>query len=417
MKKYIIITPTINYMGGAQMYVRNKVVYCREEGWETTVIAGQAGNVVIPELKEFKDTFYELNFPTYFYSKSVRDRIIKKLISSAKIKENDEVIVESTGISNSTWAELLSSKIGAKHLFFLLQEKNKVVNKGLQKYMKFKLERREIAGITKNTLFDMFYPFFCIEESSSYRLSAKCTNVVEDVDSPLANEVDEKKYDYIVGLISRLDKPFVQSAVADFCSFTTKHPNKSFLFLIIGDAPSNTGVTQDLKNQIKQYDNIDLIVTGYLFPIPLCLIRKCGACLASAGSSRVGERSGVPTISYDGNDLKPIGIMGKTTNSSLFREAGQPIPKLDNLLNDILITKQYQKEEPSFTLLKPDYQTHFDFINESEIKKEYFDVNTIKRETRDEKVVSVVLALIGAERYGRWREYQFSKWIKRTTIG
>ena len=417
MKKYIIITPTINYMGGAQMYVRNKILFCREKGWETLVIAGQGGNVVIPELKEFKNTFYELNFPSYFYSKRVKNRILNKLISLAKIKDNDEVIVESTGISNATWAELLSSKTGAKHLFFLLQERNKVVNKGLQQFMKFKLERREIAGIKKNSLSDMFRPFLVIDESESYRLSAKCNNVVEEVDSPLAKEIDEKKYDFIVGLISRLDKPFVQPAVTDFCSFTVKHPNKSFLFLVIGDAPANTGITQDLKNQIKQYDNIDLIVTGYLYPIPLCLIRKCDVCLASSGSTRVGERSGVPTISFDGNDLKPIGIMGKTTNSSLFREAGQPIPKLDNLLNDILIKKKYDKEEPSYSSLKPDFKPHFDFVNASETKKEYFDVNTIKRETRDEKVVSAVLALIGAERYGRWREYKFSKWIKRTTIG
>ena len=76
-------------MGGAQMYVRNKILFCREKGWETLVIAGQGGNVVIPELKEFKNTFYELNFPSYFYSKRVKNRILNKLISLAKIKDND----------------------------------------------------------------------------------------------------------------------------------------------------------------------------------------------------------------------------------------------------------------------------------------------------------------------------------------
>lgn len=417
MKKYIIITPTINNMGGAQMYVRNKVLYCRENGWEALVIAGQGGNVIIPELNVYRNTFYELNFPSYFYSNRLKERIINEMISLARITDKDEVIVESTGISNSTWAELLSSKIGAKHFCFLLQERNEVDNKGLQKFMRFKFERHEMAGIKENSLSEMFRPFFSIEESSSYRLSPSCTNVVENVDSPLANELDEKKYDYIIGLISRLDKPFVKSAVADFCSFTKKHPVIKFLFLVIGDAPSNTGITQELKKQIKQYNNIDLIVTGYLYPIPLCLIRKFDVCLASAGSSLVGERSGVPTISFDGNDLKPMGIIGKTTNALLFRDPGLPIPMLDDLLNDILIAKKFKKEEPSFSFLKPDFRSHFDFIRASEIKKEYFDVNTIKLEMRDEKVVSAVLAVIGAERYGRWRDYRFSKWVKRITIG
>lgn len=404
-------------MGGAQMYVRNKVLYCRDEGWETLVIAGQGGKVLIPELMEFNHTFYELNFPTYFYSMSVKKRILKELITLANINESDEVIVESTGIANSTWGELLSSKIGAKHLFFLLQERSKVNNTGLQKFMRFKFERREIAGIKNRTLYDMFLPFFNIEESASYRLSAKCNNVVEDIDSPLASKIDENKYDFIVGLISRLDKPFVQPTMTDFCAFAAKHSEKSFLFLVIGDAPTNTGITQDLRNQIQQYDNIDMIVTGYLYPIPLCLIRKCDVYLASSGSSGVGAHSGVPTISFDGNDLKPIGIMGKTTKFALFREAGAPIPILEDLLNDILIKKKYEKEEPSYSSLKPDFKPHFDFIRTSEIKKVYFDVNSINRETNDEKVVSAVLALIGAERYGRWREYKFSKWIKRSAIG
>ena len=417
MKKYIIITPTINNMGGAQMYVRNKVLYCREEGWETLVIAGQGDNILIPELMEFKNSFYELNFPTYFYTNSVRNKILKELISLAKITENDEVIVESTGFSNSTWAELLSREIGAKHFFFLLQERNIVNNKGLQKFLKFKFERREIAGIKKTTLCDLFRPFFSIDELSSYSLSAACNNVVVDIDSPLVKELDEKKHDYIVGLISRLDKPFVRPAVADFCTSTAKHPNKSFLFLVIGDAPYNTGITRDLKKKIKQYDNIDLIVTGYLYPIPLCLIRKCDVNLASAGSSRVGERSGVPTIGFDGNDLKPIGILGKTTNSILFREAGTPIPILEDLLNDILIKKKYEKDKPSFPSLRPDFHSHFVFIQASEKIKDYFNVDSIARETSDEKVVSAVLALIGAERYGRWREFKFSKWIKRLIIG
>ena len=38
MKTYIIFTTQVTTMGGAQMYIRNKVLYLKDKGWETGVI-------------------------------------------------------------------------------------------------------------------------------------------------------------------------------------------------------------------------------------------------------------------------------------------------------------------------------------------------------------------------------------------
>ena len=49
----MFITNSIRNMGGAQMYIRNKVVFLKQHGWAPTVFFFNAGDVLIPELKEF----------------------------------------------------------------------------------------------------------------------------------------------------------------------------------------------------------------------------------------------------------------------------------------------------------------------------------------------------------------------------
>lgn len=52
-KKYIIFTPNISYIGGAQLYVRNKCRYVEKKGWNPIIIAGNANNIMIKDLKKY----------------------------------------------------------------------------------------------------------------------------------------------------------------------------------------------------------------------------------------------------------------------------------------------------------------------------------------------------------------------------
>ena len=67
-RKYVIITPNLSNMGGAQMYIRNKLIYLRENGWDVDIICGMNKNAVIPEFKEYSDIYPEILFPQHYYS-------------------------------------------------------------------------------------------------------------------------------------------------------------------------------------------------------------------------------------------------------------------------------------------------------------------------------------------------------------
>lgn len=399
MKKYVILISSLSNMGGAQMYIRNKILYLRERGWEASIIAGRAENVVIPELREFKDIVPELEYRSYFFSPRVRQRtldILEKQIANTKCSE---IYIESASIEVSTWAESIAKKIGARHLIFLLQEHNIVVNKLLQEFFVFKYHRHELAGISPKSLPAMFSQFHPLVESESYTLPAFCNNVEADVECELINKIDRSQYDYIVGAFSRMDKPYVIHAVKDFCNYASLHQNKRFLYLWIGDAPKGSLAPEKVKSMVEVLPNVELLITGYMLPIPYKLLEFCDVFISSAGSCRPCMRSGVPTIPYDGNDFKPIGVLGRTTKNSLFRDKDELPQNLSDLLDDILVDKKYSKLQPEFLSGVPDFKQHMEFLDEMDRTKDYFDIDRIHLETLSEGKVAIGLRLLGPKSY------------------
>ncbi|MBO7144309.1 MAG: hypothetical protein J6W13_05710 [Salinivirgaceae bacterium] len=398
-KRYVIIADSLSNMGGAQMYIRNKMLYLRNQGWSVTITAAKAKNIIIPELKEINHIIPELQYCKYYYRKGIQKRISEKLSKIVADRDYEEIIIESTSIVQSTWAETVAQKVGARHIVYLLQERNDVDNQGLREYFLFKHSRHELVGITTRTISDMFKPFHPIPDGESYCLSAHCSNVEADVDCLFLHQIDSNCYDHIVGALSRLDKPYVPYVVDDVCNFASLHQNKKFLLLWIGDAPKDAPIISKVKERVQKNNNVELIITGYLYPVPTRLLEMCHVIISSSGSSIVSKRSGVPTITYDGKDFQPIGILGRTTQNFLFRGEDESPQKLDDILNQILIDKKYTKLPSNYQADLPDFKSHLDFLKEASQRLEYYDMETIKPKSKLEKKVELGLFLIGPNGY------------------
>ena len=246
----------------------------------------------------------------------------------------------------------------------------------------------------------MFQPFHPLEENQSYQLSSYCSNAEADVDCPFLHQIDRSRYDYLIGAFSRLDKPFVSSAIEDICRYASTHADKRFLFLWIGDAPKGNVMPKILEKTVKTVPNMELLVTGYLFPVPTRLLELCDVLISSSGSSWTCMRSGVPTITYDGNDYQPIGILGRTTHHALFRGADEPPQQLDMLLDQILVKKQYPVLPPKYKSILPDYKTHLDFLNAMPDDKRYYDVDSLRLESISDIVLAFGMIFLGPDKYG-----------------
>ena len=398
MPKYVFITPTISEMGGAQMYIRNKLIFLRNSGWDVVVITAIRGNnVVIKDLIEFKNNYFpEIKYNCYEFCKRKVDKVCSKIIKL--LGDVDcETIIESTCLEEATWAEHISKRLSAKHLLYTLQESNEVYNLDFFRFLYFKYERRELAGIAPISLSLMFKPYKMIDEDESYSLTAACTNVEEDVPHTLIDFIKDKKFDKVVGCLSRLDKPFVEQGILGVIEYCKKHPSLHVGLVLLGGTHKNK--IKRIKKIASNVHNLDIVITGYIYPVPTKLLELCDILFSSAGSAFVCERSGVPTVSFDSNDLKPIGVLFRTTNNTLFRDKNEPALNFESLLEDVLTERKFIKIDSHYNNSPRDYSEHMTFLKLSEQKKKYFDVLSIRKTKKKEIIRSFLLNILGANFY------------------
>lgn len=370
-KLYIILTDSIVKIGGAEIYVRNKCNYLKKEGWDVLVFSMQEGEMQIEDLKEYKSYIRkELQIPPFAYTPKKRKNLIDNIVLIIKGKYSRESILESNSLHLSLWGELIAQQLQAKHLLYSLEEGGVIKGKGLLDFLLFKHQRREFAGISPKTLPYLFAPFFQLPPEEADWLIANCSNPIEDIECKWLSKIPTS--DYCIASLGRLEKPYLQTVLTDIKEFVSKHSDKTFSLLFIGGERTGNLIQKQIKKLFAKFTNVHVFITGFLFPIPLSLIRKVDVFLSSAGSASATFRLGIPTISYDAKDLQPIGIMGKTTKNSMFRD-NEAKTKGCDLLQEILLKKKYDFAVIPFVKNEPDYSSHLRFISESNQDIKYFN--------------------------------------------
>lgn len=390
------MTPTLANVGGAQLYIRAKTKALTSEGWNVFCFYGSKGKITISYNNLQYLCIPQLLYQINTFSKKQINKVILSLIRFLSIDCGTHTIIESTCIDQATWAELLAKEINAKHICFLLQENN-VIDRSLLAFFLFKDRRGELAGIRGETIINMFAPFVKNTESiKGSKLSAiGCFDAIDDIESPILQEIQKFKVDYIIGSIGRLEKSFVPTMLDEIYSFCSYHKELKFLILLIGAHP----IKKEMQNIAKNFHklaNCSTLITGYIYPIPSQLIKKMDICIATAGSASLAYRCGVPTIAVDTNDHFPIGILGDSAKNTLFRGKDEPIIEYSTLIDEILIKKKHIRF--STVNYSANYNTHFEFIKNSDPTKEYFDVIKIQR-TKRCKIRNVLISIIGINSY------------------
>lgn len=396
MNIYILMTMGIVGMGGGQMYVRNKLLYMESKGWKVYAYGGLPGEPIIHELKgEAARTSLVLTSAPFVYSKHFVNDYVEKIISDCHIQEGDNVVVESGTAHMSYWGELIAERCNGKHICFLLDERNdSLVQKEYIPYFYFKYKRNELAGINNKSLSYLFRGYKGCCEESGPELPALCQNVVEDIDLP--QNLIFPKADYTIGSIGRLEKPYVPYMIEEVCKYVRKNKGKVFNLLLIGSSNDNNRI-EEIKKATSDIDNLNIIMTGYMFPISKHIFSMVDLFISSAGSAGVSYGQDVPTISIDASDCKPIGILGYTTSQSLYRN-NEEIIELEEWLRkifeeDFLIKHLYTpKENDTFELLKE----HDKFLEKCEIEKKYFNVMKIHPVKKD-LLKRIITIFVGAK--------------------
>lgn len=409
-KAYVVLFNCIVGMGGGQMYTYNKIEYMKHNGWDTFVFSSIQGVIIIEELKRYKHLIFPImaSSPLVYSEKKVSKKIEE---ITEVLKDFDNIVIESCSGHLALWGELIAQRLSCKHMVNLLDERNDlIVPEEYLDFYRFKLKRRELSGITNQSLKMLFRNNGEITDDNCYFLPARCQNVVSDrVHYNFKSLIKNAK---TLCTIGRLEKDFVMAAAAAYAKITNSRKNEKFNVIFIGGT-NDRKIYKKIRYLFKSNENVNLQITGYMYPIPLDLVKYCDLFVSSAGSAGISYQYNRPTISIDAKDSFAIGVLGYTTQASLYRvnEKKQDVAELIEkiLYYDYLNNYDYlpKKEVTSNDMLK----VHLEFLDSSDKNKEYFPIDKLSVSGKDKKK-KIIRCILGNKGYIHLRPL-FSKLFNR----
>lgn len=354
MNHYIFLTTTIRNVGGAQLYIARKQEWLESIGWNVSVFYYNRGNVVIEALKKHSNNFIdELSENVYALSSKQVFAVVSKIIP-----ENcEKMIIESHLVNLCLWGEVIANYANGMNLCYLLCEDFPKLRKYERDYLLSRLDHNLLFGITNNSIPMLLGEFGKTKNRGLLAVGCSANNV-----DNIAYDLTSLTNSQTILCIGRLDKPYVPSIIFELCEFAASHANNDYNVILLGDSADRT-IANTFVEQLSVYKNINVICTGYLFPIPRCIFTKSDVAIASSGSVTVSSNEGIPTIAIDANDFQAIGIFKHTTNHSIYRDF-EPQQRVCDLLEDVLVYKKYPKKIVSNSLHTVlDYSNHLQIIN------------------------------------------------------
>lgn len=399
-KIYIIITPTIYLAAGSQIYTRNKVEFLKKKGWDVIVISSSIYRaIMIEELRPYeKYVFKELTFNPYLFIKRKRNETLIKLLQLICNKKQCEVVIESHTINLALWGELIAKECKGKHIVYLLSEGFGDPPKHILDFLNFKHKRKELAGISDKSLEILFNEYKTLKDDEKYSLKAVCTNAVEDLENSLIDDL--RRMDVNIASIGRLDKSYVYGMIEEIITFSINNSHKKIQLILVGDSKDRY-VEDEILNNTKKIDNLKVIITGRLFPIPKRLFDKVDIFIGLAGSARISAALGVPTVVLDVRTNKAVGVLGFDTNRSLFGDINN-YNSISDVINRVLNNYAYYRniDNWTFPIVMTDYfvefENHMKFIDASEIEQQYFN-GYYNRKTHEQRLLQLLLNILGTD--------------------
>lgn len=374
-KVFVFFTGPIGGIGGAQLYVARKLQWLRSCGWRVVVFSSDKVAVVVDELKEFeKDRHSWLNIPAYLYQRRKRARYLNRLLRV--IGHAERYYFQSHTPQLASWAELVAEHVGGTHLFHSLTEDGHVNMRNLMRLTRHKYEQGLFKAIKDISAQKMLMMNDRPENIALVAVGCSIGNVA-DCECALLNGVTRAVHNILI--LGRLEKQYVKAGVTGVTEFARKHLADSINLYVMGD--DNDKLTGSLKDIVKHCQNIRAYWLGGLFPVPRKVFKLADVCIAGAGCAWMAMNESALCITVDANDQKAIGILGVTTNMSLFRK-DEPEVEISEMLERVLVEKKYDARDIKLVPNKLDYTAH-QLLQDSVVQCEYFDFDRVHLDVRE----------------------------------
>lgn len=313
---YIMVIPHLDSIGGGQLYALRRAKYLKERNINVVFITlrFKRQNIILKELEEF-DVIEE---PYLDVVCNKKNSIVEKIIKKINIKNNQEVIIESF---ECFWAcEILAKELNAKHYMYMLSEKDIFNLKEREFYLK-KLERKEIIGVSKETLRISFGELWNEKKYENRYVNIGYKKDEIKKDEVKASELKLEKNDKIIRIItvSRFDKTYIEEMIRAVILISEKYLEDNFELILIGDS-HNKEIKKRLEDKYKSTKNLNIRFLGYINPL-FSEIYLNSDLFIGMGTALINAASyGCPCLTIDPRNNETSGFFGIDVFSFGYRE-------------------------------------------------------------------------------------------------
>lgn len=396
MNRYIFLTTSIRNIGGAQLYISRKLDWLKKEGWDVDVYYYNDGEIKIDNLKAYSGNYIKaLSIPYPLITERIFSAIVKKVKNKGGYGY-DFVFLESHTIQLSLIGEKLAKELNAAHMLYWLSENHPKSYLIYSDFFKCKLKVNALYCISDVTL-TSFMGYSELTKNRGLVAIGSASNNIEDIPFPLGDQTPFA--DYNILSLGRLEKPYMDNMISGIISFMKYYPQNTLKLYLVGGAAEVKDELK-IKNKLKHHENIFPIFVGYMHPVPRRIFQIVDMALTSSGSSWLPYSQNVPTVTFDANDLQPIGILGYTTRNPTYRKDNEPIYSVETYLENILVKKIKYDKIPNMRSIPSenlDYSSHSRVMNEIVRNKRYCDI--ILKRSLKEKILLFFIFLFGPSFY------------------
>ena len=331
---YIFLTNTISGCSGGVVYVRNKLVWLKKQGWRVIVYdsGGQIREpILFPELKPFiHNHIYEFYYPPCYSSKFRRTSVLQRL--TAGTRDEKTIVVESNTMELSEWGEFISQVIKAKHLVYLIQENLLINSKDQYQFMKYKANNNELFSINPQAYRLLFSRYEDVKDAEVHFWQAGNASPILEIENERIERLPP--VDITISHFGR-QKNYFKYMINEISLFANHHNNLKFNLLLLG-------IDSFRRKEYSLPNNLNVIPLGSINPIPCSFYSVSDVIVATAGCASMSFRYGATVISMDTSTDLPLGVMGFTTLDRTYRSKDNHNQKdLSVLLEEVLIERKY----------------------------------------------------------------------------
>ena len=314
MKKiiYIIITPKLSSLGGAELYAIRRAKYLKEKKIEVILVA-QEVEIEALKLEQFNVLEIKELISDSIFSRKIQLEKIKKYIENY-FNDFDELYVETNFLRYVFLGEKIAKKYFGHHIFYMLVEMELYKTKYIE-LLKFKLDRNELIGVNSRTLDISLGKYWDDKYSGNYvNIGFSRQEIKKEYNF---DQKCIKNENFRILTISRLEKTYVENLIEDVIKLSKKYFNINFELTIIGDS-KNKSIKKKLENKYKTQNNFIINFLGYVYPLKENYFYESDIFVGMGTAAVSGIAMGCATICIDPRNNKASGYLGVDTNNCVY---------------------------------------------------------------------------------------------------